>query len=33
MERTEAFEKMLTDILAQYEYEKSKMDELILITN
>lgn len=28
MERKEAFEKMLTDILAQYEYEKSKMDEL-----
>ena len=28
MERTEAFEKMLADILAQYEYEKSKMDEL-----
>lgn len=28
MERAEAFEKMLADILAQYEYEKKKMDEL-----
>lgn len=28
MERTEAFEKMLSDIVSQYEYEKAKMDEL-----
>lgn len=28
MERTEAFEKMLSDIVSQYEYEKEKMDEL-----
>lgn len=28
MERTEAFEKMLSDIISQYEYEKAKMDEL-----
>ncbi|MGN0607935.1 MAG: hypothetical protein ACI4J6_01915 [Oscillospiraceae bacterium] len=28
MERTEAFEKILSDIVAQYEYEKAKMDEL-----
>lgn len=28
MERAEAFEKMLSDIVAQYEYEKAKMDEL-----
>ncbi len=28
MERAEAFEKMLSDIVSQYEYEKAKMDEL-----
>lgn len=28
MERAEAFEKMLSDIISQYEYEKAKMDEL-----
>lgn len=28
MERIEAFEKMLHDVLNQYELEKEKMDEL-----
>ena len=28
MERAEAFEKMLSEIVAQYEYEKEKMDEM-----
>lgn len=28
MERAEAFERMLSDIISQYEYEKAKMDEL-----